>query len=287
MTTIISDICCSQVGIGEHRTTFNIHQDRLIRISFIDRNGPIPSLAEKQARQTPEQNTTPSDSADVKREQTVGVESATERLPNTTFSVANAPDYVIEDREHEPQAFKVLVQWLYNERPTHIQYKQEKKVLLRAYRLAIRYNAYELQNLIIERFREFHQDFAVEFEDLIWLAHREKMNTPFIQYFLEQTAFEIATNGFESFINKNDMFERTFASNTLPMIQFDVLRRVARHAEVAANMLKDPAKGYGQWLVEENGPNAGRARVDAVDLTNDGFGTALGARGGRKRPRIG
>ena len=216
------------------------------------------------------------DAPEVKRETTVDAESATDRLPQTTFSVANAPDYVIEDREHEPQAFNVLVKWLYNQRPETIQYKQEKKVLLRAYRLALRYNAYGLQNLIIEGFREFHQDSAVEFEDLLWLAHREKIRTPFIQYLLEQTAYEIATNGFESFITENEMFQKTFANNTLPKIQFDILRRVARHAEVAANMLKDPAKGFGQWLIEEDGPNAGHARVEAVDLTGGSFGTARG-----------
>ena len=276
--SLSSDIVIVAVGLKGDRKIFNVHKDKLKKTSFFDKNGPIPTLEQKRARHEAEGQSeqAQSTSSGIKRERTVspGTEDGIENgdsLPKTTFSVANAPDYVIESRDHDPAAFNIMVQRLYNDPPKRIRFKQDKSMLLRTYRLALRYNAYNLQNLIVQRFREYHQDYAVEFDDLKYLAHSEEigLQCPMIAYLLEQVTYQITTDGIEAFIEKNHLFEETFKENSLPDIQFAIVRELARHAKASHGALGDPAKGFSKWEVLETGEFAGTRRDGAVDIDGE------------------
>ena len=279
--SLSSDIVIVAVGNKHDRKIFNVHKAKLSKTTFFEKNGPIPTLEQKQAQAESHNEEAQSQMPHVKRESTVGPYDADttgtvneDTLPKTTFSVANAPDYVITTRDHDPAAFNVLVQWLYNDPPKRIRFKQDKAMLLRTYRLALRYNAYNLQNLILQRFREYHQDYSVEFDDLKYLAHRENedLRCPMITYLLEQVAYQITTDGLEPFLDKNKMFEETFNDNSLPIIQFALLRAISRHAEASRGALGDPAKGFGRWDIWEDGELAGRPRDAALENGEGGSG---------------
>lgn len=187
-------------------------------------------------------------------------------------------DYTIVDRFHTVGAFKVLTAWLYNEPPTIPANKTQCKHLLQAYVLARLYNAYQLQNHILDRFRDFHTTFKVDFDNLIWLANRieDSIACPLTAYFVEQAAFEIADLGFAEFEGAN-IFLNTFLREGEWEIRVELFKALAKHAQASGGRLDDPAKSLERdWHVETAGENAGNMKIGARRETPSRTGRADG-----------
>ena len=100
-----------------------------------------------------------------------------ENVEQATDKATGKPDYIIVDRFHTVGAFTVVsllppgirgtlmtltcqfAAWLYKDPPTTPTNKVQCKNLLQAYVLARQYNAYGLQNIILDRFRDHHSEY--------------------------------------------------------------------------------------------------------------------------------
>lgn len=168
-------------------------------------------------------------------------------------------DYIIAPRDEEAaRAFGIFAEWVYNEGPQSISTRGDVSVFLKAYKYAREYDAWSLQNQILEKFREHHVLHAVHMDDLTWLINKfgdDANATPLTRYILEQIAHEICSNGVNEFLRTN-AFLKHFLEDSSRKARFALFSIIAQHAR--RGRLTDPASSKNDWKVHESGDNAGK-----------------------------
>ena len=272
------------IAIPSDNKVFHVHADKLKETSFFARHGALPSAAQKVALANQYQAIRNRNSkiAVVKVEHGVEHRVEHEATPVSDGTIeleedqsprdapvpemSQLPDYYLTDRFHKHDAFNIFLQWLYREPPEPVRYRHEARTMLQAYVLAIQYDAWPLQNLIVDRFRVFHATTSMNFDDLLWMANRlgEDLNCPMTEYLLEQTAFDIAQNGFDEFLRHNQRLDDWLKDGQLPVVRLELFKAIARHAK--GTRLGDPASGPNEWAVEETGDRIGQRRRPCITL---------------------
>ncbi|KEF54437.1 uncharacterized protein A1O9_09604 [Exophiala aquamarina CBS 119918] len=265
--------------VGQDRTPFHVHPTTLAKTGFFEVHGHPPTAAEKEHRLqlgrasatlgmgTPptELKQEPGRSRSSSRSSTVNAE---QRSPINAASNSTLEDYHLVNHVFEPAAFEVIVKWLYNQPPGVPGNRGQCKTLLRAYALALQYSIDGLQDAIVENFRIYHQDFDLNFDDLVWFINRfgddlSYRAVPMVIYLADQTAYELTTHGYDKFVAKNQFFQRFLTTGDRPLraIIFEALVNLARAPQAV-----DPATGPNRWSVAGSTNNRSQPPTDEMEV---------------------
>ena len=163
------------------------------------------------------------------------------------------PHYHIISKIHTPQAFKTFVDWLHNIKPDAPEDREECKYLLQAYVLAVNYAARALQNAIMDCFRAYHTEVAVELDHLVWMVNNtgDNTNLAMTAYLVQQIAFEIAAHGIEKY-EKNNQFMTYYMREGNRVVRYELVKAIARRATAAGRKDGNPATSDpDRWYVAE------------------------------------
>lgn len=246
--------------VGHERTPFHVHPTTLASTGFFRIHGDPPTAAEKEdrlqsGRITPRIATPPVDLKEEpgrsrSRSPTINPE---QRSPVNGISASIIEDYLLVDHVFEAAAFEIIVKWLYNQRPSIPANRGQVKTLLRSYILALQYSIDGLQDAIVENFRTYHQEYDLNFSDLVWLINRFGDTpycraVPMVWYLADQTAYELTTHGYDKFVKKNPFFQIFLKTGDRPIraIVFEAIVNVARTTQPT-----DPAYGPNRWRVAD------------------------------------
>src|ERR1700744_1023978 len=170
-----------QILVGDRREPFHVHYRVLEKTAFFEVHGypttpetprPSPSRQATMNSPVPSDGTLGTNEVDIKLE-----EAEDERIDSAEAALsASAPvtplTYTLKGIVYDPEAFEVIVNSLYSEHPNTPAHRAELRTLRKAYVLALKYRMEQLQDDIVECFRNFHVGYTVHFEDLLWLARR-------------------------------------------------------------------------------------------------------------------
>ncbi|KAL6247352.1 hypothetical protein RBB50_005698 [Rhinocladiella similis] len=263
------------ITVGRGRDSFHVHYAQLETTAFFEVHKALNDDdnnnedRESRERRDIERTLSPEN---IKMEEGESA-PATDTAVTTPQTSPSKPAYHLEGYVYEPRAFEVVVNWLYNIPPVRPRVRNECKTLLRAYVLALQYRIIDLQDALINCLREYHREYNVNFEDLIWLVNRlaespEKHTVPMMQYLIDQIAFEISTQGFTEFSRINVMFETFLADGSRPVrvVLFKALADVAQ-----ADPRRDPAQGPNRWRVQDwmIGHTPAQTPVDIIPIDED------------------
>ncbi|OAP61917.1 hypothetical protein AYL99_04120 [Fonsecaea erecta] len=260
-----------QIVVGRTKRTqqlFHVHYAFLEKTDFFSVHGPPPLPTATATAPTPTrgwvsmnspaatENAATPEPDEVKVEQDIEDQTAetgeySGASPTATGGAANAPAYNLQGLIYEPAAFEVVVNFLYNEPPLPPSSSTEYRILMKAYILALQYRMPGLQDDLIDCFRNFHKEHRIRFADLFWISGRigdgeAVCEVPLIQYFVHQIAFEIFQGGYDSFVQRNDDFERFLTQGDRPLRK-RLFRAIAQVAQVKKP--EDPALGPNRWRV--------------------------------------
>ena len=249
-----------RVIVGSDREEFSIHMARLKQTSFFEVHGlPGEQVDIAQLRTTTNAGTDLESAA----EQTIKSEVATPQnaaaLPNET-----RPDYIIApENKIAAQAWSYFAQWLYNSEVPEINDRKTIKIALLAYNYARQYQAWQLQNILVDRFKRHYLVHKVQIDELTYLTNKfgdDPNGTPLTRYVLEQISHDIAVRGFNDFSSDNtwlDMFLKE-GDRITRHAMFAILARHASTACSGSGGIKDPAENMSrEWKVTESGEDAG------------------------------
>ena len=268
-----ADICSNfgsriiWIVVGKEQSRFNVHQSRLKNTSFFEQHGEAPNKAEKVVRTaaaypTPEQTDripdSPLSQARTIKEEDGVVARSVEEEEEEEHDEPKLIDYHLHGKYfHERRPFEMFIRWLYNEGPKAFQTYTHCKVALKAYCLARYYDAYGLQNLLLDRFREYYTSKNIKFDDLNWIINKlgdELAVSPLTRYLIEQVAYEIADNGLAEF-KKSNWFFKTYLEEGDRKIRLTLVAIIAAHAQSGKG--EDPAIADFNFHVGERGDQAG------------------------------
>ncbi|EXJ93227.1 hypothetical protein A1O3_01784 [Capronia epimyces CBS 606.96] len=158
--------------------------------------------------------------------------------------------YHLEGFVYESTAYEVIVNCLYNQLPDRPTTRHQCKTLLKSYVLALQYRITDLQDALVDCIRQYHREFTIAFEDLVWLinrlGHGEMIQKiPMVKYMIDQCAWEICSNGYKSFARQNPWFEPFLVLGDRPIrkVLFEAITEVSDHA--------DPATGPNRYRVDD------------------------------------
>ncbi|ETN39923.1 uncharacterized protein HMPREF1541_06150 [Cyphellophora europaea CBS 101466] len=255
------------IVVGPARDEFSVHANRLNKTGFFGRHGMPGQAIEVEVSNHDDSPALATEQAGVKQEQAgdnnQGESQAADQSPTLVGTPANPStiiraDYVIAPRDsHSAKAFRIFVESLYSEEPGEIEHRLGLNIALKAYQFAWEYDAYSLQNLLVERFRTHYRTHKVRIDELLWLIKKfgdDANATPLTRYVLDQIAHDLASRGYDSFIKDNQFLEQYLeeASRKTRLSLFAIITRYAhdrRHP--------DPAEGKNLWRVVESGVAAG------------------------------
>lgn len=271
--------------VGDNNTNFNIHVDKLSATQFFEVEKIIPEVSANQTIFTEYKSDNPeTEGSRLFFEETA--EDCHTNFSPCTYPNTGAQSYKLSGKHHRPAAFNIFVEWLYNDPPKPIRAWVDIKPLLQAYALALRYKAYPLQNLIIERFRQYHAKTSIKFSNLIWLANHsgekageERSPCPLLLYFIQQVAYEIAVGGFDEFSRENVDLNTFLAESDLWRTRLALFKAIAKCSQASKSLLNDPAKGLSLLRVVESGEEAGGLKRDFIELRDDEIPTKRRNRG--------
>jgi hypothetical protein len=247
--------------VGPKKAPFNIHEALLqVKTAFFEvhteQNGGTLKVQDGEAEldRTFKTETSPS-TDDIMSEGTVGILTPG---PSSTMNetVSQEPkevkeilaDYHLDT--HFVKAFAIFVNWLYNTPPQVPATAQNCKTLIQAYLIALKYRATGLQNLALNRIRQFHINHQVDF-DLFFIyllnRHGDDVHCRLIKYFVDQIAYEIADSGVAEFDALNSGFEyfiRDRPEGKVRTALFHALGKIATAGKRGAK-IRDPAVGDG------------------------------------------
>lgn len=241
-----------------------IHANRLAKTSFFNVH-PLGPRPEVKIKATPTQpNDLPAwGSEEIKDEKDVNA--------GETMDVDGGPtklvDYHLEEKDSlAPLAFGIFVNALYNDEPAEIKDRESLKISLKAYRFAMQYHAYVLQNRILERFREHYQSHKIKWDEIQWVLRMfgdDANATPLTRYLFEQVAHDLATRGFNAFNNENKYLKDYYLEQGSRKARSALFEILVRHAHTPRH--PDPAEGRNDWRVIESGPTAGEWVAEPFD----------------------
>jgi hypothetical protein len=246
------------VVVGPDHDEFLIHGHRISKTSFFARHG-FPEASPNVRVFVSATQGAITDA--IKDEQDGGPhdnDAATGATDDQRQKVAKYVDYVLDLKDsNAAKAFRVFVESLYSEQPGEIKDRETIKTALKAYRYARRYDAYILQNAIVERFREHYLSHKVRMDELHWMLKNfgdDANGTPLTRYLMEQVAHDISTSGFNKF-SENNSWLKIWLQEGDHKARLALVAIIARHANDRRH--PDPAEGRNEWRVIENGETAG------------------------------
>lgn len=254
--------------VGHERVPFHVHPTQLANTAFFEAHGNPTTAADRDEQgrdesSVPGMNTPPIEiKEDPDRSPTLALEPD---LESTTLEA----DYVLTGKALQPAAFEVVVKYLYNQPPDAPKIRAQCRTSLQAYVLALRYKMSGLQDMIVSNFRQYHQEYTVSFEDLLWLINRlgdspASHCVPMIRYFADQVAFEITSQGYEKFLDTNSLFHDFLTVGRRPIraVVFEAVVNIARTIPV------DPAIGPNRWTVANSVDARPTPDRDMIRLTD-------------------
>jgi hypothetical protein len=233
-----------RIHVGPSRKEFSVHANRLVKTGFfsyhVGENRASPDMAANMPiKPDPDSNNH-------------------ELLPEGIIQDANAVHYVLSPQDQmAAEAFAIFVEWVYKEEPRSIQDRDDVFIFLKAYKYAWDYQAYSLQNQLVDKFREHYCTHSIKFDDLVWMIKRfgdDGSATPLTRYILEQVAYEIAHCGWNEFCHDNK-FLRSYIEENTRKIRVALFAMLVKQAH--RGRLTDPAASKNVWKVVETGDNAG------------------------------
>ena len=146
------------------------------------------------------------------------------------------------------KAFEVFVNWLYNKAPTVPKSQAQAKTLIQAYLIALKYQAYPLQDLIVDCLRRHFAENTFSFDQLfIYLLNRhgDDPHCKLIRYFVDQVAYEIYSRGYQPFKTEGgnlgiDTFLKDRVGGVVRQALFIALAKLAHQAKEQKRIV-DPA----------------------------------------------
>ena len=274
-----------QILVGDQAAPFHVHFAVLEKTAFFEAHGYPPvnqhAAAPPSTPATPASSPAPTEGTVIpdyiKEEDTETINQENDDAASTTPQATITPAYVLKGVIYEPDAFLVVVNYLYNEPPPIPNCRRDLRINRKAYVLAVQYRIGGLQDDLVNCFRSFHKRYTVQFDDLTWLArrlsHEEQSvcHIPMIQYLLEQCAFEVCKEGYERFAQQNAGFEPFLTHGDHPL-RSELVKAMARIGMARDAM--DPATGVNVWTVqnwreEEPANTATRATPDVISIDDD------------------
>ncbi|EXJ91430.1 hypothetical protein A1O1_04542 [Capronia coronata CBS 617.96] len=245
-----------RITVGVEREPFHVHFSQLERTGFFEVHGwplgvdalgsPTPASTVRDSTVSP---------VPVKLEGG-GEEMNTKQGLNDHRSLddlISSHVYHLEGRCYEPAAFEIVVNWLYNQPPETPISRSNCRILLRAYVLALNYQIIPLQDAIVDCIRQYHREFNVVFEDLVWIINRlgdsESLHSiPIVRYLLDQCAWEIYSQGYSSFAHHNTLLEPFLEVGDRPIRKF-LFEAIT---EISRSTAGDPAIGPNRYRVDDS-----------------------------------
>jgi hypothetical protein len=256
-----------QIIVGTEKEPFHVHISHLERTAFFEVHGrPLMATLGSPTRtaSTVRDGTASPVPVNLKLEnsdEATGLDNEN----NQQIDAVATPVYHLEGLGYEPGAFEVVVDWLYNQPPEFPKTRSACRTLLRSYVLALRYQIVELQDCIVDSVRNYHREFTVVFEDLVWIINRigesEAIhNIPMVKYLIDQCAWEIHVQGYRSFVLHNPLFEPFLAMGDRPIrkVLFEAMAEVSRESRI------DPAAGPNRYRVVDCVPQQHITRADQI-----------------------
>jgi hypothetical protein len=255
------------IAIGKQQRKFNVLESFLEqKTSFFNRHGPPPTLEEENDGGSNQMKTGASISntvdldmdLDVKTQE--GSANATEieeRAGAGLNGSANpnkaklVPHYHILSKIHTPQAFKTFVDWLYNISPSVPEDKADCKLLLQAYVLAVQYDAFPLQNAIVDCFRQYHIQVPVDLDHLVWMINNteDSIRLPMTGYLVQQIAYQIALHGIEKY-EKDNQYMSYYMTEGDRLVRYELVKAIAYRATSSGRKAGNPAiLDASKWYV--------------------------------------
>jgi len=243
--------------VGPKKAPFNIHESLLVvKTAFFqvhtERNG---GTLEAQGQEADLEFTFKKENSpgtdDTMSESPVGILNP--GTPSATSDTASQEpietkqiqaDYHLDT--HFVKAFGIFVNWLYNTPPQVPKTALNCKTLIQAYLLALKYRATGLQNLLVNRIRQYHSDHQVNF-DLFFIyllnRHGDDVKCKLIKYFVDQIAYEIADSGPAEFDALNSGFEYFMRDRPEGKVRTALLHAVGKLATAGMHggKIADPA----------------------------------------------
>ncbi|KIW62855.1 hypothetical protein PV04_09747 [Phialophora macrospora] len=250
-----------QILVGDRQEPFHVHYAFLERTHFFQVHGypnilqtPGPSPSAPLNSPAPSDITVTADGVEVKVEASEeGRVENREPISTPTTPMASTA-YVLKGIIYEPEAFEIVVNSLYHVPPSTPAHRSGIRIFRKAYCLALQYQMSDLQDEIVDCFRNFHAVYSVHFDDLLWLARRISGNetvvcqVPIIQYLIEQCAYDIYRDGYDNFESRNPGLQG-FLEKGNSSLRVEVFKAMTRIA--MANHAPDPALGINHWRVQD------------------------------------
>lgn len=187
------------------------------------------------------------------------VQNPTGLSPEDQALLDDPPDYLIAPGDYRAaKAWGYFASWIYNEEIPMLKAQTDVTIALKAYRYARYYDAWELQNTILDRFRQHYLVHKVGMKELTDLTNKfgdDANATPLTRYIVEQIAYDITTRGFYEFANENGWIDY-FLKEGDRKIRHAMFIILSRHAN-NNGIPKDPAENHREWKVLVAGENAG------------------------------
>ncbi|EXJ53801.1 hypothetical protein A1O7_09137 [Cladophialophora yegresii CBS 114405] len=267
-----------QILVGDRQEPFHVHYSFLEKTHFFQIHG-YPAIQQPSSPPTSEisptrsENTVITDEVEIKEEFNEDEHVENNQVASHIPAPVTSTSYALKGIIYEPEAFEIVVNSLYHVSPKTPSHRSGLRDFRKAYCLALQYRMQQLQDDIVDCFRNFHAIYNVHFDDLLWLARRISgdeavvCQVPIIQYLIEQCAYEIYREGYDSFQRHNPGFQGFLmhGNSSLRVELFKAMTRIAM-----ADHAPDPALGINQWKVTDwpqYDPNAcTEARVEVVNL---------------------
>jgi hypothetical protein len=269
-----------QILVGDRQEPFHVHYAFLERTHFFhihgypnvpQSRGPPPSTSINSP--APSDNTVTADEVEVKVEESEEGRIETGEAASTITPPTAGVAYTLKGIIYEPEAFEIIVNSLYHVPPKTPEHRAELRNFRKAYCLALQYQMHALQDDIVNCFRNFHAIYSVHFDDLLWLARRISgdetviCQVPIIQYLIEQCAYEMYRDGYDTFEHNNSGFQG-FLKNGRSSLRVELFKAMTRIA--MADHAPDPALGINHWRVQDwpqYDPNAAtEAAVEVIEV---------------------
>jgi hypothetical protein len=255
-----------QILAGDPAKPFQVHCTTLEKTAFFDIHG-FPDYSPSSSASPP-----PSDSTLSQTQVKIENSDNETDIATTSALPIHTKIYRLKGLIYEPAAFGVIVDYLYNEYPVTPRHSDQLRVLRKAYVLALQYQVEDLQDHIVDCFRNFHTAYSVHFDDLVWLTKHISggdhfvCQVPMVQYLVEQCAYEICNRGYDEFAGNNISFE-PFLVKGDHVVRKELVNAMAKMA--TATELFDPARGVNRWRARDwpkHDTDAAAPEIDVIDI---------------------
>ena len=205
-----------EIYMKDNRKPFAVHQNILeTKSSFFQKHKPAAKPKYHPRRRYNE------DVDSVKREEEAETSVATldesetiEVDDNDILQQGTHTTYDLTQTNFKYEVFEVFVEFVYSKPPKKIQDTKGVKIAINVYCVATMYEVEDLQNAIVDRIREYHQENAAQLTFLTNIVSRWKdhgwqnLECRLNKYLVDQIAHDISVNGYGDFTTSNSYINK-------------------------------------------------------------------------------